>query len=109
MGPTELWVLGTLITVIVAALGHLYKLIFELRSDMQDVGTAPMKDLWLAMNQLRQDMENDRRNAAEHRVMIAKEMITKDDLNQQINRLIGEFDRRMTTAIRQRPPVRGDR
>lgn len=108
MGPTELWVLGTLITVCAAVFGHLYKQIFQLRSDMQQVGSAQMKDLWLALNQLRQDIDSDRRMATEHRVKIASEMITKDDLNQQINRLIGEVDRRFTTAIRQRPPVKGD-
>lgn len=107
MNPTELWVLGTLIVTVAGVIGHLYRQIFSIREEMHEVAAQQLRDLWTVVNQMRVDANVDRQSAAESRVKIAENMVTKAELDRQFSRLIGEVDRRMTVAIRQRPPVRG--
>ena len=105
MDPGIIAIIVCWIGVTVAIFGHVYRQLVALRSDMEKIAGANISEIWVKVNQMDKSIAADRELAAQFRERIAGMMLTREDFDRQITRLIAEIDRRMTTAIRHRPPV----
>ena len=102
MGLIEIF--GAWVSISAAMIGYLYRQLWNMRDEMQDIASEHVKDIWTAVNGIRTDIDADRRAAADARIAIAANMVTRDELDRQINRLIREFDRKLTPASRRHIP-----
>lgn len=105
---TTLEILVAFMGVTVAVFGYVFRWLIGQRAEIEAIVEAQVKELWTKMSQVDQEMSADRRHASEFRERIAREMITKDDLNREMSRVINEVDRRFTNTLTQRLPARGD-
>lgn len=109
MSPTELWLFGAILAAVTTAIGYLFQQQLTMRDRMEAIADAHLKDLWTAVNQIKVDLDVDRREREARSIAIATTMgslASRDELNKQIDRMINEMDRRMNQAINRRGPIR---
>ena len=108
MDPVVQWALGIMILAAVPVFGHLYKQISDVRKSMDALLHVKTEEIWKELRAMNDKIDLSNRTAADARVAAATAMgqlVTREELDRQINRLINEFDRRMIAALRHRPPV----
>lgn len=97
-----MWAIGLIATAGGAVIVHLYSLQNQTRDKLQLWMSAQLKELSDGIN-------FDRREASSHRAHIATEigkLVTREDLRDEMVRIISEIDRRFGTVRRIVP--RGD-
>ena len=95
-----MWAIGIWITVSSGVIGHLYMSIGKVQEKVELSTANQLKEIWLAINQVKTAIDLDRQNTAENRVMIAKNMVTRDELDRQVERLISEINNKLGAARR---------
>lgn len=97
---TILWIMASFMAIAMAVFGHVYKQLSELRERVEHGNGAEIKEVWQALTDLRREITEDRRAANDSRVRLAENMVTREELDRQVGRLLGELDRhnRMVTG-----------
>lgn len=93
-----MWAIGLLAAAGGGVIVHLYSLQNQTRDKLQLWMSAQLKDLSDGIN-------FDRREASQHRVHIASEigkLVTKNDLREEMIRVVTEIDRRFGGSQRQK-------
>lgn len=98
-GVTEWAVIGVWITVSVGIFGHLYNRMAEIREKMEDLITAKFDAINRSLEDNRREAQLERRAFEEARVRLVEGLnglVTRAELNSQIDRLIETLERRST-------------
>jgi hypothetical protein len=113
MDPAVVTILLSWIGITVTVFGHIYRQLSNAKQDMEKIAEDRMKDFSEEISEMKAkvsaisvELAADRRAQSEFRERIAEKMMSKDDFNIAFNRMIADMDRRWTTAIRERGPVR---
>ncbi len=105
VAPIIMGIVFTWISISVGVFAHIYRQIGQTRDRIETQSSDHLRDIWMAIRAIQVDIDTGRKETAEQRVRIAREMITKDDLARTENRIVVEMDRRVREAIRHRPPL----
>lgn len=89
-----LWSLGASFSFFAGVAVHLYMQIGKVRDRLEASTGMQLKEIRDAVSGLKAIIDSDRAILAEHRVKIAHEMVTRDELERQVERMIAEMDRR---------------
>jgi len=75
-----------------AVMGHLYLRIEDLRRETKQDSQAGLGKLSAVLDKLREDIDDDRQRAAAERATIAGIMVTRAELDRQIDRIIHQLE-----------------
>ena len=79
-------------------MGHLYLRIEALRRDTVRERESGMDKLSAVLEKLRTDIDNDRQRGAAERATIAGVMVTRGELDKQVDRILQQLERNRTTS-----------
>lgn len=82
-------ILGTWIAVSLGAILHLYERVSRCKAS-----EAELTKLWTSLETLRSGLERDRERASNDRREIAERMVTREELNQSLDRVVQEIRNR---------------
>lgn len=99
-----LTILVVFIGITVGVFSYVFRWLMGQRAQTEAIVEAKLREVWAKMNQVDQELSSDRRSASDFRERIAREMITKEDLRNEVTRLISELDRRLTNTIQRSLP-----
>lgn len=85
------WVLGAWITLSTAVGLHIYSRLEAIRKEAEMQSETQMRRLESQLENLRTDILTERRLAAQDRQGIAEKMVTRGELDRQVDRVMGEI------------------
>ena len=92
--PLFLWIIGTIVALVTAAVGHLHKRISEVEDKTLESFTDQIERFKTEITRQLDDLRLSR-------LQIAQTMATRDELDRQVNRLLEEMRRPYRDRVRQ--------
>jgi hypothetical protein len=89
------WILGLWIMVTLGVFVHLYAKVERVRDQWAATSSGELKEIWSELKALRTGIEDDRRRAADARAELASSIVTRDEMERQVNRLVDIVDRQI--------------
>jgi septal ring factor EnvC (AmiA/AmiB activator) len=94
------WAVGLYFVVQCALTGHLYVKIDAKREDDLSKSGRDLKLVWLELSKLRESLDLDRQRAADLRATLAASLVTRDELDRQISRLLSTVNLHVAAVAR---------
>lgn len=91
------WVLGVWIAISTGVFAHIYGRIDKVRENADKDVTKGLEKLWFELSELRKSIESDRERAADSRAALAASIVTREEMERQITRLVETVDKQIRT------------
>lgn len=82
------WALGGWAAFSAGIIAHLYARIEEVKDMAQDKDQNGLREVWEAIDGLRKDMAEDRRDRSREQLALAEKVITRDEFHHGIQQII---------------------
>ena len=82
------WGVGLFLALLSGLIGYLNRKIDGIQSSVPREYSTDLRDVWTEVAKLREAIEKDRQNSADARVALASSIVTRDELDRQVNRWI---------------------
>lgn len=79
----------------IGAFGHLYSRQEKMRSDLAAANEGDLTRVWAALESLRKEIDNDRRQSGDERARIAGTMVTRMELDRQVDKMLIQIEKIM--------------
>lgn len=87
------WVVGVWMALSLGVFGHIYSRQEKMRSDLAASTESDMTRVWAALDNLRKEIADDRRLSSDDRARIAGSMVTRIELDRQVDKMLNEIEK----------------
>lgn len=95
------WILGIWSTAVTGAVWFLYTKMDQTRAELRQDTGEKLETIIGEMRELKHNFEAERRIAAEDRTKIAEKVVTRAELDKQIDRLANEMDKQIQRLVKE--------
>lgn len=87
------WFIGAWTAINLAVFGFLYTKMEKMRFDIANATESDMSKMAMSLENLRNEIASDRRLSSDERARIAGVMVTRSELDRQIDKLLSEIEK----------------